>query len=129
MKNVLSGFQAQTMLALIAFVLIVVPNPTQRLQSLQLRLHNYVFASVTCQEIRYQPGPKPERKNYWGSQLLAGLKLKHKPTKKKRPSPGQINLWEDWQPCIDEVHKIAKTFVLANCLNPDFSAEKFLDTT
>ena len=78
---------------------------------------------------RYQPSPKSERKNYWGGKLLAGLKLRSKAKKKKSPSPGQINLWQDWQPCIDEVHEVAKKFVLANCLNPDISVVKFTDTS
>ncbi len=82
---------------------------------------------------RYQPKPKPERKNHWGSQLLAGLKLRskasNKQAKKKRPSPGQISLWTDWLPSMDEVHEVAKKFVLANCLNPDIAAAQFPDTT
>jgi len=78
---------------------------------------------------RYQPKPKPERKNHWGSKLLARLKLKNKPTKKKRPSPGQMSLWNDWLPSMDEVHKVAKKFVLANCLNPDIASAQFTDTT
>jgi len=79
---------------------------------------------------RYQPSPKTERKNHWGSKLLTGLTLRSKPaTKKKRPSPGQMSLWKDWQPYMDEVHKVAKQFVLANSLNPDIAAAKFTDTT
>jgi putative transposase len=69
------------------------------------------------------------RLNYWGSKLLARLRIKSKPTKKKKVSPGQISLWDDWLPDMDEVHEVAKKFVLANCFNPDIAAAQFTDTT
>lgn len=80
-----------------------------------------------CQQ--YRPKAKPERKHYWGSKLLAGLKLKSKPSKKKRVSPGQIKLWDDWLPSMDEVQEVAKKFVLANCLNPEIALAKFSNDT
>ncbi|GAB4230699.1 MAG: hypothetical protein Kow00121_59410 [Elainellaceae cyanobacterium] len=58
--------------------------------------------------------PKPEKRNHWGSRLLAGVKKKGKPQK---TSPGQMNLWEHWE-VPSEIHKVAKTFIEANCYNP-----------
>ena len=75
----------------------------------------------------YQPRPKPERKNYWGSKLLA--KLQSRPTRRKRVSPGQIKLWDDWLPAMDKVHEVAKKFVLANCFNPGIAAGQFSQDT
>ncbi|MEB3357935.1 MAG: transposase [Synechococcales bacterium] len=75
---------------------------------------------------KYRPQPKPERKNHWGSKKLAGLKLR---LKAKKKSPGQQNLWDDWNLPVEEIDEVAKTFVLANCLNPDIAVEQFTDTT
>mgnify|MGYP001794024619 FL=1 len=78
---------------------------------------------------RYQPKPKTDIQNYWGSQLLARLKLSNKPKKHKKKSPGQMKLWDDWLPAMDAVHAVAKRFVLANCLNPDIAAAQFSNTS
>lgn len=77
----------------------------------------------------YQPKPKPEKKNHWGSKLLAKLKLSSKPSKTKKVSPGQIALWDEWLPPMDEVHEVAKKFVLANCLNPEVAIKQFPDSS
>jgi len=65
---------------------------------------------------KYKPQPKPENKSHWGNKLLAGFKPIKKPHKK---SPGQMNLWEEWQIPINEIQDVAKKFVLANCWNPN----------
>ena len=44
-------------------------------------------------------------------------------------SPGQISLWTDWLPSMDEVHEVAKKFAIVNCLNPDIAAVQFPNTT
>ncbi len=77
-----------------------------------------------CQ--RYKPQPKSERKSYWGSQKLAGLRLR---MKAKKVSPGQKSLWQAWDVPMDAIQAVAKKFVLANCLNPDIAALQFVDTT
>ena len=61
---------------------------------------------------KYKPQPKLEKKSHWGSKLLAGFKPIKKPHRK---SPGQINLWEEWQIPINEIQDVAQKFVLANC--------------
>lgn len=72
---------------------------------------------------RYRPKPKAERKTYWGSKLLAGFTLRRKAQK---VSPGQKRLpWDTWQMPTDEILHTAKTFVLANFLNPDIASLKF----
>jgi putative transposase len=68
-----------------------------------------------CQ--RYRPQPKPERKNHWGSRLLEKLKVKK--GKPKRGSPGQMNLWEEWEATDSEIKDVAKKFKIANSLNPE----------
>ncbi len=66
---------------------------------------------------KYRPQPKPELKNHWGSRLLAGMRLKGKPSKKK--APGQMSLpWAEWEASDPEVFRVAEKFVLANCYNP-----------
>ena len=57
-----------------------------------------------CQ--RYKP--KPERRNHWGSQKLAGLRLK---MKAKKVSPGQKSLWDTWNVPMDEIVQVAKKFL------------------
>ncbi|WP_439343337.1 hypothetical protein [Vacuolonema iberomarrocanum] len=69
-----------------------------------------------CKE--YKPQPKPERKSHWGSKLLAGLKLKKK---SQKASPGQLNLWEQWEAQLEEAHAITETFLRANSYNPDYA--------
>ncbi|MEN8446221.1 MAG: hypothetical protein ABG776_14560 [Cyanobacteria bacterium J06555_13] len=56
---------------------------------------------------------------------MAGIKIKSKPTKKKKVSPGQIKPWNDWTPAMNEVPEVAKKFVMANCFNADIAATKF----
>lgn len=75
---------------------------------------------------KYRPQPKPDRKSHWGSQKLAGLKLR---LKAKKKSPGQKSLWDDWNIPAEEIDTVAKKFVLANCLNPDIAAMQFADTS
>jgi putative transposase len=49
--------------------------------------------------------------------------------KAKKKSPGQKSLWDEWNIPFEEIEGVAKTFVLANCLNPDIAATQFTDTT
>ena len=67
-----------------------------------------------CQ--KYQPKPKPERRNRWGERFLKDLKKKAK-TKK---APGQQTLpWDLWEPeGHAEIHEIAAKFIEANCYDP-----------
>lgn len=78
-----------------------------------------------CQ--RYKPQPKPERKSHWGSKLLAGFKPIKK-AKSRRNSPGQMQLWEEWQLPLNEIQRVSKQFVLANCLNPEIAELQFWNT-
>ncbi len=72
---------------------------------------------------KYRPKPKAEKKSYWGKKLLAGLKLRKKANK---ASPGQKHLpWDTWQAPIDEIHEVARKFVMANALNPEIAAMQF----
>ena len=71
---------------------------------------------------KYKPQPKPERRNTWGSKKLAAIRQKMKAKKK---TPGQQSLWDEWQAPMDAVQKVAKKFVLANCLNPDVVSARF----
>ena len=66
---------------------------------------------------KYRPKPKPEKKNHWGSRLLAGMKIKGKP---KKSSPGQMTLPWDKQKVTDstEVEEVARIFIEANCYIP-----------
>ena len=74
-----------------------------------------------CQ--RYRPQPKPERKNHWGSRLLAGFKPKGKA---KKTSPGQTRLpWDNWETPSEEIRRVAREFVLANCFDPQFASAQF----
>lgn len=77
---------------------------------------------------RYQPKPKPEKRNAWGSKVLKGLIGKLKPQGKgkgKKESPGQLGLWEEWQP-PDEIHEVAAQFMRANCRDPQYF-DQYLD--
>jgi putative transposase len=64
---------------------------------------------------RYKPQAKPEKKNHWGSKLLATVKVERKPRKNK-PSPGQLSL--PFNPCqvsVDStVQEVAEKFMTAN---------------
>ena len=70
-----------------------------------------------CQ--RYKPKSKPEKRNHWGSKLLARVKAKGKP--KKKVSPGQKSLWQDWDAPMEEIQAVAEKFVVANALNPEIA--------
>ena len=64
-----------------------------------------------CQ--RYQPKPKPERKNYWGRKLLKAILGERKPKltkrQKERMSPGQLKLVEKkLDQSMDEIQDVAQ---------------------
>ncbi|TVQ07396.1 MAG: transposase [Leptolyngbya sp. DLM2.Bin27] len=71
---------------------------------------------------RYKPKPKPERRNHWGSKLLAQIKAR---SKVKKKTPGQKSLWNEWNAPAAEIRQVAEKFVLANCLNPDVVRLRF----
>ena len=74
----------------------------------------------------YRPQPKLEKRYHWGSKLLVNFKsIKKSQTKKK--SPGQMSLWNGWKIPLGEIENVAKTFVLANCFNPDIAILQFTD--
>jgi putative transposase len=60
-----------------------------------------------CQN--YRPKSKPERKNHWGSKLLAKIRARGKP--KHKPSPGQQSLWAEWDAPLAEIRTVAEKFV------------------
>ena len=64
---------------------------------------------------KYKSQPKPEKRNHWGSKLLARLKAQSKP---RKTSPGQKSLWEEWDAPAEEIRRVAEQFVLANCYDP-----------
>ena len=76
-----------------------------------------------CQ--RYKPKPKPEKHSHWGSKLLARVKAKGKP--KKKVSPGQKSLWQDWDAPIEEIQAVAEKFLAANALNPKIARYQVLN--
>jgi putative transposase len=46
--------------------------------------------------------------------------------KKTKTSPGQQRLpWDNWQAGNDEIHEIARKFVMANALNPEIVGSQF----
>jgi hypothetical protein len=72
----------------------------------------HIFQKLGCSQ-KYRPQPKPEKRNYWGSRLLAGMVMKGKP---KKSSPGQMRLpWAEWEVSETEVHAVAQKFTQANC--------------
>lgn len=71
---------------------------------------------------KYKPQPKPEKKNHWGSKLLARLKRQRQPQKQ---SPGQLSLWDDWDKPSQEIAAVAQKFILANSLNPEIAGIRF----
>ena len=74
---------------------------------------------------KYKPKPKPEKRYHWGSKLLAGMKLKGKPNKKKT-SPGQMNLpWNNWEATDPEIQEVADKFVMANCYDPQRRSARY----
>lgn len=74
-----------------------------------------------CQ--KYKPKPKPERQNHWGSNLRA--KIKARSRVKKKVSPGQKSFWDEWDAPDEEIRKVAKKFVLANCYDPKIASLRF----
>jgi hypothetical protein len=55
--------------------------------------------------------------------VLAGITLKKKP---RKTNPGQTRRpWDEWQAPFDEIHQIAKQFVLVNALNPEIASIQF----
>lgn len=76
---------------------------------------------------KYQPKPKPEKHNHWGTKLLAQIKARSK--LKKKSSPGQKSLWDDWETPAAEIRQVAKKFVLANCYDPEVMKLEFEEIT
>ena len=74
-----------------------------------------------CQN--YRPKPKPERRNHWGSKLLEQVKARSR--LKKKGSPGQKSLWEEWHVPAAEISQVAEKFVLANCYDPKIACLQF----
>jgi len=74
-----------------------------------------------CQ--KYKPKPKPEKKSHWGSKLLAQIKARSRV--KKKASPGQKSLWDEWDAPAADIRQVAEKFVLANCFDPQFASLKF----
>ncbi len=72
---------------------------------------------------RYKPTPKLERRNYWGSKLLAQIKARSRI--KQKISPGQQSLWEEWDQPTAEIREVAEKFVLANCFDPQIASIQF----
>ena len=71
---------------------------------------------------KYKPQPKPEKRYYWGSQLLPKLKK----SKGKKSSPGQTKIpWADWEASDPEIIEVAEKFVLANCYDPKIAMKLF----
>lgn len=70
-----------------------------------------------CQ--RYQPRAKPQKKYYWGSQLLARITLRRRP--KKKQSPGQKSLWQEWDLPLANIQAVTDNFLQANALNPEIA--------
>ena len=65
---------------------------------------------------KYRPLPKSDKKNHWGSRLLAGMKIK---AKSKKSSPGQMCFpWGEWEATDPEIAAVAETFVGANSYYP-----------
>lgn len=73
-----------------------------------------------CQ--KYRPQAKPEKRNYWGSKLLARIRARGKPSK---VSPGQQILWAEWDAPAEEIRQVAATFVLANCFDPQAKRQQY----
>lgn len=75
-----------------------------------------------CQ--KYRPNPKPEKRNHWGSKLLAKIRARGKP---RQTSPGQKSLWAEWDAPTEEIRQVAARFVLANCFDPQFASIQWDD--
>ncbi|MGB3767844.1 MAG: hypothetical protein WA947_14905 [Phormidesmis sp.] len=68
---------------------------------------------------------KTGKKKSLGWQAASKAKATKQTDQEEESHPGQIKLWDDWPPTMDEVHEVAKKFVLANCFNSDFAAANF----
>jgi len=66
-------------------------------------------------------GSQMERRNYWGSKLLAQIKAR---SRVKKKTLEQKSLWENWETPAAEVRKVAKKFVLANCYDQQIAGIK-----
>ncbi|HZG38876.1 MAG TPA: transposase [Nodosilinea sp.] len=71
---------------------------------------------------KYKPKPKLEKRNHWGSKLLAQIKAR---SKLKKKTPGQKSLWDEWNAPAAEIRQVAEKFVLANCLHPEVVRLRF----
>jgi hypothetical protein len=65
---------------------------------------------------RYQAQPKSERRSRWGTKLLAKIKAEGKV--KRKVSPGQKSLWEEWDESNEAIKKVAEKFKTANEFPP-----------
>jgi putative transposase len=48
-----------------------------------------------------------------------------KSVEKKKASPGQKSLWDEWDAPAEDIRKVAEKFVLANCFDPQFASLRF----
>lgn len=83
---------------------------------------------------QYKPHPKPERRFYWGNQLLPKLtrrrkkktnnntKNKKNREQKKRDDEAK-KLYKQWQENNPEIVAVAEKFIFANCYNPTHVGE------
>jgi putative transposase len=76
---------------------------------------------------QYQPQSKPERRFYWGNQLLPKLTKSKKVNKQKKqpkkPDEEAKRLYENWLENNPEIVEVAEKFILANCYNPQVVGE------
>jgi putative transposase len=61
---------------------------------------------------RYVAKEKRQKKGRWGSKLLKKIVARGKP--KKKVSPGQQLIWQDWDAPVEEIKLVAEKFVKAN---------------
>jgi putative transposase len=71
---------------------------------------------------KYKPKPKSEKRRHWGSKLLGKIRER---MKVKKRTPGQKSLWDDWEVPAEEIRRVAKKFVLANCNDPQIAGLRF----
>ena len=79
-----------------------------------------------CQN--YKPKAKEVKKNYWGTRLLKKLNIdihQRRKKRKRKVSPGQLDLWEEGEDEVSEIKLVAEKFVLANCFDPATKAQKY----
>lgn len=75
---------------------------------------------------KYKPKPKPERRYYWGSQLLPKL-LRKTEKKKDKSSAAKNSPWANWEAARPEIREVSQKFIIANCYDPNYMAQKFED--